>query len=225
MVAVAIVAAGAAVVLGMTPVERPAFIDRIEYPLDYGDIVRAHAAENRLDSALVAAVIYEESRFRPHARSKVGAMGLMQIQPVTGETIARRTGGTSFRVSDLYDPEINIRYGSWYLRELIDKYGDERLALAAYNAGETTVDGWLAQTAGASPRRASRLRRQGREHEEGLQTCLWRRSAAKLTLDRQQDDVIMTSSCKPHRTSMPCSPIWRPWPRSATRPSPMPRSG
>ena len=137
------VGAGAAVVLGMTPVERPAFIDRIEYPLDYGDIVRAHAAENRLDSALVAAVIYDESRFRPRATSKVGAMGLMQIQPVTGETIARRTGGTSFRVDDLYDPEINVRYGSWYLRKLIDKYGDERLALAAYNAGETTVDGWL----------------------------------------------------------------------------------
>jgi soluble lytic murein transglycosylase len=140
---VVLVAAGAAVVLGMSPAERPAFIDRLEYPLDYGDIVRSHAAENRLDSALVAAVIYEESRFRPHARSNVGAMGLMQIQPVTGETIARRTGGTAFRVSDLYDPEINVRYGTWYLRQLIDKYGDERLALAAYNAGETTVDGWL----------------------------------------------------------------------------------
>jgi soluble lytic murein transglycosylase len=141
--ALVVIAAGAAVVLGMTPVDRPAFIDRLEYPLDYGDIVRAHAAENRLDSALVAAVIYEESRFRAHALSKVGAMGLMQIQPVTGETIAHRTGGTSFQVSDLYDPDINVRYGSWYLRTLIDKYGDERLALAAYNAGETTVDGWL----------------------------------------------------------------------------------
>jgi soluble lytic murein transglycosylase len=146
--AVVVTAAGAAVLLGMTPVERPAFIDRLEYPLDYGDIVRAHAAENRLDSALVAAVIYEESRFRPHALSKVGAMGLMQIQPVTGQTIARRTGGTSFRVSDLYDPDINVRYGSWYLRALIDKYGDERLALAAYNAGETTVDGWLRDGSG-----------------------------------------------------------------------------
>jgi len=142
------VGAGAAVVLGMTPVERPAFIDRIEYPLDYGDIVRAHAAENRLDSALVAAVIYDESRFRPRATSKVGAMGLMQIQPVTGETIARRTGGTSFRVDDLYDPEINVRYGAWYLRRLIDKYGDERLALAAYNAGESTVDGFLREGRG-----------------------------------------------------------------------------
>ena len=88
-------------------------------------------------------MIYQESRFRPHALSKVGAMGLMQIQPVTAETIARRTGGTAFRVSDLYDPDVNIRYGAWYLRQLIDKYGSERLALAAYNAGETTVDRWL----------------------------------------------------------------------------------
>jgi len=142
------IAAGAGVLLGMTPVDRPAFIDRLEYPLDYGSIVRQHAAENRLDSALVAAVIYQESRFRPHALSRVGAMGLMQIQPVTGETIARRTGGTAFRVSDLYDPEINVRYGAWYLRQLIDKYGDEHLALAAYNAGETTVDTWLREGRG-----------------------------------------------------------------------------
>ena len=70
-------------------------------------------------------------------------MGLMQLQPVTAETIARRTGGTAFRVSDLYDPDVNIRYGAWYLRRLIDKYGSERLALAAYNAGETRVDSWL----------------------------------------------------------------------------------
>lgn len=138
------VAVTAVVILTEKPVERPAFIDRIEYPLDYGELVRTHAARNRLDAALVAAVIYEESRFRPHARSKVGAMGLMQIQPVTGQTIARITGGTDFRISDLYAPDVNIRYGTWYLRRLIDKYGDERLALAAYNAGETAVDRWLA---------------------------------------------------------------------------------
>jgi peptidoglycan lytic transglycosylase len=126
------------------PVDRPAFIDRALYPLDYGGLVRTHAARNRLDAALVAAVIYEESRFRPRARSKVGAMGLMQIQPVTAQTIARSTGGTAFQVADLYTPDVNIRYGTWYLRRLIDKYGDERLALAAYNAGETAVDRWLA---------------------------------------------------------------------------------
>jgi len=148
LVVLVVVGAVVAIVLVEGPSERPAFIDRLEFPLDYGDLVRAHAAHDRLDSALVAAVIYEESRFRPHATSKVGAMGLMQIKPETGETIARRTGGTSFRVSDLYDPDVNISYGSWYLRQLIDKYGDERLALAAYNAGETTVDHWLAEGKG-----------------------------------------------------------------------------
>jgi soluble lytic murein transglycosylase len=148
LLVVAVVAVGAAVLLGTTPIDRPAFVDRLEYPLEYGALVRQHAAHNRLDAALVAAVIYQESRFRAHALSKVGAMGLMQIQPVTGETIARRTGGTAFRVSDLYDPDVNIRYGAWYLRHLIDKYGDERLALAAYNAGETTVDRWLREGKG-----------------------------------------------------------------------------
>ena len=143
VLSVAVVAAGTAVVLGVTPVERPTFVDRLEYPLDYGDIVRAHAAGNRLDAALVAAVIYEESRFRPHALSSVGAMGLMQLAPVTAQTIAQRTGGTSFTVSDLYDPDVNVRYGTWYLRRLLDKYGNERTALAAYNAGETTVDRWI----------------------------------------------------------------------------------
>jgi soluble lytic murein transglycosylase len=150
LIVVLLVAAGAvaAVILTETPVNRPAFIDRLEYPLDYGDSVRSSAARNRLDAALVAAVIYEESRFRSHATSKVGAMGLMQIKPETGETIARRTGGTGFQTSDLYDPDVNIRYGSWYLRQLIDKYGSERLALAAYNAGESTVDHWLAEGKG-----------------------------------------------------------------------------
>jgi soluble lytic murein transglycosylase len=148
LLAVAVVAAGTAVVLGVAPVDRPACVARLEYPLDYGGIVRTHAARNRLDAALVAAVIYEESRFRPRARSRVGALGLMQIQPATAETIARRTGGVDFRVSDLYDPEVNISYGAWYLRRLIDKYGNERLALAAYNAGETTVDRWLREGKG-----------------------------------------------------------------------------
>ncbi len=144
-VAAAVLAAVLGTVLAVVAVSRPGLVDRLEYPLDYGEIVRAQAARNGLDSALVAAVIYEESRFRPRALSSAGAMGLMQLQPATAETIAARTGGTAFRVDDLYDPAVNIRYGTWYLRRLLDKYGSERLALAAYNAGETRVDGWLRQ--------------------------------------------------------------------------------
>jgi soluble lytic murein transglycosylase len=104
--------------------------------------VRGHARHYRLDPALLAAVIEQESKFEAGARSRTGAIGLMQLQPATAEGIALRTGGSRFHVSDLYDPEINVRYGAWYLRHLLDKYGDERTALAAYNAGQENVDRW-----------------------------------------------------------------------------------
>jgi soluble lytic murein transglycosylase len=66
----------------------------------------------------------------------------MQLLPETAKGIATRTGGSKFQVSDLYNPEINVRYGAWYLRHLVQKYGDERTALAAYNAGQANVDSW-----------------------------------------------------------------------------------
>jgi soluble lytic murein transglycosylase len=122
----------------------PAWYVRLRYPLDYQAIVRGHSRNYRLDPALLAAVIYQESKFRAHARSSSGAIGLMQLLPSTAEGIAVHTGGTKFRVSDLDNPEINVRYGSWYLRHLLDKYGDERTALAAYNAGQENVDRWRA---------------------------------------------------------------------------------
>jgi soluble lytic murein transglycosylase len=112
------------------------------YPLRYEQIVRGHARNYDLDPALLAAVIYQESKFNANARSSSGAIGLMQLLPDTAKGIAIHTGGTAFRVDDLYDPEINIRYGAWYLRHLLQKYGDERTALAAYNAGQDNVDRW-----------------------------------------------------------------------------------
>ena len=120
----------------------PAWWARLWYPLRYEQIVRGHARNYRLDPALVAAVIYQESKFRADAKSSSGAIGLMQLLPGTAEGIAVHTGGSKFVASDLYDPEINVRYGSWYLRHLLDKYGNERLALAAYNAGQENVDRW-----------------------------------------------------------------------------------
>jgi soluble lytic murein transglycosylase len=123
----------------------PAWYVRLRYPLHYQAIVRGHSHNYRLDPALLAAVIYQESKFRAHARSSSGAVGLMQLLPSTAEGIAVHTGGTKFRVADLDDPEINVRYGSWYLRHLLDKYGDERTALAAYNAGQENVDRWQAE--------------------------------------------------------------------------------
>jgi soluble lytic murein transglycosylase len=120
----------------------------VRYPLRYDAIVRGHARTYRLDPALLAAVIYQESKFRPAVVSGAGAVGLMQLLPSTAHGIATRTGGSGFRDSDLTVPEINVRYGAWYLRHLLDKYRDERTALAAYNAGQANVDGWLARGSG-----------------------------------------------------------------------------
>jgi len=121
---------------------KPGWWERLWYPLSYQQIVRGHARNYDLDPALVAAVIYQESKFRANAKSSSGALGLMQLKPETAEGIAIRTGGSRFRTADLYDPEINIRYGSWYLDNLFRKYGSEQLVLAAYNAGQGNVDRW-----------------------------------------------------------------------------------
>ena len=121
----------------------PGWWVRLWYPLRYEAIVRGHAQNYRLDPALLAAVIYQESKFQADVESRSGAIGLVQLLPDTAKGIAIHTGGNRFRVQDLYTPEINVRYGAWYLRHLLDKYGNERTALAAYNAGQENVDRWL----------------------------------------------------------------------------------
>jgi soluble lytic murein transglycosylase len=126
----------------------PGWYLRARYPLHYEQIVRVHARNYELDPALLAAVVYTESKFEANARSDAGAIGLMQLLPETAKGIAVRTGGAKFVFSDLYDPELNVRYGSWYLRHLLDKYRDERTALAAYHAGQANVDRWRAQGLG-----------------------------------------------------------------------------
>jgi len=110
--------------------------------------VRGHARNYDLNPALLAAVIEQESKFDANARSSAGAIGLMQLQPTTARGIAKYTGGSKFVVSDLYNPEINVRYGAWYLHHLMQKYRDERTALAAYNAGQENVDRWRADHEG-----------------------------------------------------------------------------
>ena len=96
-------------------------------------------------------MIYQESRFDATARSDAGAVGLMQLLPDTARGIALHTGGGNFHpATDLLNPDLNVRYGCWYLRHLRQKYsvyqnGDE-LALAAYNAGQANVDRWIADT-------------------------------------------------------------------------------
>jgi len=142
-IAVAVLLAAGGAVLYLQRAEPPWYA-RIRYPLDYAEIVRGHAAHYRLDPALLAAVIEQESKFDATARSSAGAIGLMQLTPQTAEGIAQYTGGKGFVLSDLTNPEINVRYGAWYLRHLLDKYGNERTALAAYNAGQQNVDRWRA---------------------------------------------------------------------------------
>jgi soluble lytic murein transglycosylase len=123
--------------------DEPDWYLRARYPLEYEQLVRASASRRDLDPALVAAVIYAESRFDPNVRSSAGAVGLMQIVPETAQFIARKTDGEDFVLADLRDPEINVRYGTWLLAYLRDYYhGDVETALAAYHAGPGAVDEW-----------------------------------------------------------------------------------
>ena len=118
-------------------------IREVTLPLRHEDIIRQQAADKEVDAELIAAVIYAESRFTDQT-SEAGARGLMQITPATANEIERRSGGTTFDPgSDLADPQINIQYGTYHLRELLDIYGgNEVAALAAYNAGPAKVDEW-----------------------------------------------------------------------------------
>lgn len=118
-------------------------IREVTLPLRHDDIIRQQAAEKDLDPALIAAVINAESGFDAHARSNADARGLMQVTPATAQAIADESGGVAFQVGDLDDPQINISYGSYHLRELLDTYdGNEIAALAAYNAGSGNVEKW-----------------------------------------------------------------------------------
>ena len=138
----------AGVVTGAGPLEDA--VREITLPLHHEDVIRQQASDKDIDPALIAAVIYEESRFRDQT-SRAGARGLMQITPDTADFIARHSGGYRFKQSDLATPQINISYGSYYLRYLIDHYdGSEPLAVAAYNAGLGNVDRWVAKAGGAS---------------------------------------------------------------------------
>ncbi|HEX8053458.1 MAG TPA: lytic transglycosylase domain-containing protein [Thermoleophilaceae bacterium] len=148
--AVALIAAGLIAGIGLALWFGPGedAIREITLPLRHEDIIRQQSREKGLDPALVAAVIYQESKFRDQT-SHAGARGLMQITPATAEFIARDSGGTAFSQEDLAKPQINIAYGTYYLRYLLRRYdGDTELALAAYNAGETNVDRWAREAGG-----------------------------------------------------------------------------
>ena len=117
-------------------------LEEFTLPLRHEDIIRQQAADKGVPADLIASVIYAESRFRDQT-SHAGARGLMQITPSTAKLIESLSGGQTFKFDDLSDPDINIRYGTFYLRYLLDKFGNNEVAaLAAYNAGETNVIAW-----------------------------------------------------------------------------------
>jgi soluble lytic murein transglycosylase len=142
MVALGVAALAGAAIVTLVPDLRHA-AKEITLPLRHEDVIRQQAAAKGLDPALIAGVIYAESHFRDQT-SHAGARGLMQLTPQTARAIAQRTGGTAFTDADLATPQVNISYGAWYLRHLLDHYGgNEVLALAAYNAGMGNVDRWV----------------------------------------------------------------------------------
>jgi soluble lytic murein transglycosylase len=138
--ALAVLAVGGVVLAGTEGIQDK--LREVTLPLRHEDIIRQQAKQKQIPPDLIAGVIYAESRFRDQ-ESHAGARGLMQVTPQTAELIEDLSGGSTFEADDLSDPDINIRYGSFYLRYLLDKFdGNLIAALAAYNAGETNVGAW-----------------------------------------------------------------------------------
>ncbi|MCL6472731.1 MAG: lytic transglycosylase domain-containing protein [Firmicutes bacterium] len=120
----------------------PGRMQHLLFPLEYKDSIKKASKRYGLDPYVISAIIYEESKFNPSSESRHGAIGLMQVMPKTGKWVAAKQG-RQFSVDDLYTPETNIDMGCFYYNYLLSKYGDERLALAAYNSGFKNVDRWL----------------------------------------------------------------------------------
>jgi soluble lytic murein transglycosylase len=139
---------GVAALIVLVIVAMPLFrkaVNEFNLPLQYQDIIRQQASEKHLDPAFIAAVIYAETKFDART-SPAGAQGLMQIEPSTAQFLARKSGATTFTTADLATPQVNIAYGSYYLRYLLNEYGQSKIeALAAYNGGESNVNDWVAR--------------------------------------------------------------------------------
>jgi soluble lytic murein transglycosylase len=134
------------VVIGVMILRVDHAVNELTLPLSDTSVIREQAQAKHLDPALIAAVIYAETKFEPRT-SSAGAEGLMQIEPETAEFLAKLSGGYRFTTSDLATPSVNVAYGSYYLRYLLDHYDDnEMLAVAAYNAGLANVDKWVAKS-------------------------------------------------------------------------------
>ena len=115
----------------------------VRFPRKYCDIIALASAEHNIEPSLIRAVIFAESGFDSNAVSRAGAVGLMQIMPATAEYIARQRG-IEFSQNMLLGPATNIDFGAYYLARLLRRFGNQREALAAYNAGEGNVSNWRA---------------------------------------------------------------------------------
>lgn len=118
-------------------------IREVIYPRKYQEIVADISDRYEVDENLIYAIIKTESNFNKNATSKVKAKGLMQIVDDTAIEISKKIGIENFDISMLYEPEINIEIGTYYFKELYDKYKNKTIAIIAYNAGQGNVDKWI----------------------------------------------------------------------------------
>jgi soluble lytic murein transglycosylase len=118
---------------------------RILFPEPWWETIKTESAKNNLDPYLVASLIRQESEFNPSAVSRANACGLMQLLPSVGKSMAHQEGMKNFQSFQLFDPATNIRLGTRYLRQTLDKFGGvTEFALAAYDAGDERVTEWQA---------------------------------------------------------------------------------
>lgn len=134
---------------GVEPLDGPRFLARLRYPTYFSDLILQYAEQHNLDPLFVFAVIQQESLFEGFATSSASAQGLMQIWPPTGEDIAARLNWPEYHVSDLQRPVVNVAFGTWLLRDELNRFDDHKYAvLAAYNAGSGRAMGWLDESGG-----------------------------------------------------------------------------
>ena len=120
----------------------PPDVLRVIFPLDYWPLITKYSDQHQLDRYLIAALMAQESTFTAEIRSYANAYGLMQIIPSTGRIYARKLGIKPFTTAMLRQPEINVRLGTQYFKDLVDRFGGAHYALASYNAGEGRVARW-----------------------------------------------------------------------------------
>lgn len=131
-------------VLGYATWQDEDFQRKYLYPYPFRETINFYANRYDVDQDLILGVILAESKFKENAQSVHGARGLMQIMPETAKWIARQIEDDGFSEDKLYNPKMNIKYGTWYLSELKEEFhGNEILALAAYNAGRGNVHEWM----------------------------------------------------------------------------------